>query len=121
MGTTFRRWPVAGFETVFFLFPLIAGGLRRCCSGIAVQKNAANPENRTGGKNLFGVLILFLCLVFCCSCSNDGRLVKKFVKRINAKEVNAASKYIYPADPRMSVFFQRGSFKKNSKPVFKNS
>jgi hypothetical protein len=48
-----------------------------------------------------------LCLVCFSSCSNDGRLLKKFISRMNAKEVNSASKYIYPADHASLYFFNK--------------
>jgi len=50
-------------------------------------------------------IIVGLCLLCFCSCSNDGRMVKKFIGRQNAREFNAASKYIYPADHASLYFF----------------
>lgn len=39
------------------------------------------------------------------ACDNDGRKVKKFLSRMNAREINAASTYIYPGDhPRLSIY-----------------
>ena len=49
-------------------------------------------------KKLLKGIVLCLSLIAFCSCSNDGRLVDKFIKRVNAKELNSASKYIYPDD-----------------------
>lgn len=46
-------------------------------------------------KNL---LLLLFTLLFFTSCSNDGRMVEKFLSRINAREFNASSLYIYPGD-----------------------
>jgi hypothetical protein len=72
---------------------------------VTIQKNGASPKSHTSRRKLINGLTFCLCLVCCCSCSNDGRLVKKFIKRMNAKEVNAASKYIYPADHANLYFF----------------
>lgn len=64
-------------------------------------------------KNLFKVLF-FLCLLLLTSCDNNEKLVKKFFKRLNAREVNAASSYIYPEDhPYLYVFSEQ--FLKNNK------
>lgn len=43
-------------------------------------------------------LLLLLSFSIFSSCSYDGRKVKKFISRVNAREINAASKYIYPGD-----------------------
>lgn len=49
---------------------------------------------------------LFLC--FFTSCNSDTRLVKKFVKRINAGELNASSEYIWPEDhTKLYVFYMK--------------
>jgi hypothetical protein len=50
-------------------------------------------------------IALGFCLFCICSCGNDGRLVKKFVERMNDKEINAASKYVYPGDHANLYFF----------------
>ena len=43
--------------------------------------------------------LLLACALFALtSCDNDGRMVKKFLSRINAREINASSLYIYPGD-----------------------
>ncbi len=44
------------------------------------------------------LLLLFITLLSLSSCSNDGRMMKKFIGRTNAHEYNLASKYIYPGD-----------------------
>lgn len=59
----------------------------------------------TSKRKLLKCISLGICLLCFCSCSNDGRLVKKFIKRVNAKEVNSASKYVYPADHASLYFF----------------
>ena len=64
-------------------------------------------------------LAIGLCLVCLCSCSNDGRLVKKFVKRVNAREVNAASKYVYPADHASLYFFNEEVLEKTPNLLLK--
>lgn len=57
-------------------------------------------------KSVFYKCLYFsLTALFLSSCSYDGRLVSKFIKRVNAKEVNAASKYVYPADHASLYFF----------------
>lgn len=47
-------------------------------------------------KNLLSLLTCALLTL--TSCSNDGRMVEKFLSRINAREINASSLYIYPGD-----------------------
>jgi hypothetical protein len=84
-----------------------------------IQKNRTNPKSLLSKENLFRGLFLCLCLIFCCSCSNDGRLVKKFIKRVNAKEVNAASKYIYPGDHANLYFFNEEVLKKTPNLLLK--
>lgn len=44
------------------------------------------------------ILFVLFVMLACSSCSNDGRKVKKFLSRMNAREFNAASLYIYPGD-----------------------
>ena len=42
------------------------------------------------------------------SCNSNERMVKKFIKRINAREINSASKYLWPEDhASLYVFNQR--------------
>jgi lipoprotein len=51
------------------------------------------------------LLAMMSCLLLFSACSNDGRKVKKFLSRINAREINAASMYIYPGDhPKLSIY-----------------
>ncbi len=51
------------------------------------------------------LLTFLFCLLLLSSCSNDGRKMKKFLSRINAREINAASMYIYPGDhPKLSIY-----------------
>ena len=64
-----------------------------------------NTKNHNSVMSLLKGITFCLSLLCFCSCSNDGRLVKKFIKRVNAKEVNAASKYVYPADHASLYFF----------------
>jgi hypothetical protein len=81
------------------------------------------PENHlrngTGGRKLLKGIAFGLCLLCFCSCSNDGRLVKKFIARVNAKEVNAASKYVYPADHASLYFFNEEVLKKTPNLLLK--
>lgn len=44
---------------------------------------------------LFTLFSLILCLF---SCNSNERQIKKFFKRINANEINSASKYVWPED-----------------------
>ena len=42
------------------------------------------------------------------SCNSNERMVKKFIKRINAREINSASKYLWPEDhASLYVFNER--------------
>ena len=76
-------------------------------------------KNVTSGRKLLKGFAFCLCLICFCSCSNDGRLIKKFIKRVNAKEVNAASKYIYPADHASLYFFNEEVLKKTPNLLLK--
>jgi len=76
-------------------------------------------KNEVNGSNLLKGFFMGLCLVCFCSCSNDGRLVKKFIGRMNAKEVNAASKYIYTADHASLYFFNEEVLSKTPNLLFK--
>lgn len=54
--------------------------------------------------------LLFLSLLFFSlfSCNNRERMVEKFFKRLNANEVNASSKYVWPEDyNKLYVFNKR--------------
>lgn len=44
------------------------------------------------------LLFILLCGIALSACSNDGRMVEKFLSRLNAQEYNAASVYVYPND-----------------------
>ena len=68
-------------------------------------------------KSLFNFLTgaVLLCL---CSCNGNEQLVQKFVKRMNAHEVNAASKYIYPADHPCLYFFNEAVYSKSKNMLF---
>lgn len=49
-----------------------------------------------------------LTLFFLTSCNSNERMVKKFIKRINAREINSASKYLWPEDhASLYVFNER--------------
>ncbi len=49
-----------------------------------------------------------LTLLLLTSCNSNERMVKKFIKRINAREINAASKYLWPEDhASLYVFNER--------------
>jgi hypothetical protein len=48
--------------------------------------------------HLLKVILLITSAIFVSSCTEDGRKIQKFISRVNAGEINAASKYIYPGD-----------------------
>jgi hypothetical protein len=83
------------------------------------SKNGANLKSQMSRRNIWKNILLGLSLLCFCSCSNDGRLVKKFIKRMNAKEINAASKYIYPADHANLYFFNEEVFKRTPNLLLK--
>lgn len=76
-------------------------------------------KNGTSGVKVVKGIISCLCLLCFTSCSNDGRLLKKFIGRVNAKEVNAASKYVYPADHASLYFFNEEILKKTPNLLLK--
>lgn len=49
-------------------------------------------------SHLLKVILLITSVIFVSSCTEDGRKIQKFISRVNAGEINAASKYIYPGD-----------------------
>lgn len=53
-------------------------------------------------------LLISLLSLLLFSCNSRERMVKKFFKRVNANEVNAASKYVWPEDyNKLYVFNKR--------------
>lgn len=55
-------------------------------------------------------VVLFLCsiLLFFTSCNSDEHLIKKFLGRFNAGEINASSEYVWPEDyHKLYVFHNR--------------
>lgn len=62
-------------------------------------------KNISSMKTILTVIISFFILT---SCNSNERMVKKFIKRINAREINSASKYLWPEDhASLYVFNQR--------------
>lgn len=53
-----------------------------------------------------------LTLLLLSSCNSNERRVKKFIKRLNAREINSASKYLWPED-HASLFVFNERFLKN--------
>lgn len=54
------------------------------------------------------LLTTLLGLLLFTSCNSNERMVKKFIKRINAREINSASKYLWPEDhASLYVFNER--------------
>lgn len=53
--------------------------------------------------SIFAIALIVITLL--SMCSSEERLVKKFIGRINAREYNSASAYIYPGDhPKLRMF-----------------
>lgn len=67
--------------------------------------------------NQVGILAICLFSLYSCSSFNDGRRLKKFVSRFNAKEYACASTYIYP-DDRMQLAFFANEVKKKVPNTF---
>lgn len=56
----------------------------------------------------FNLLIAFGLLITFTSCNGNERQVRKIFKRINAGEINSASKYVWPEDhAKLFVFHKR--------------
>ncbi len=54
------------------------------------------------------LLTPLLTLLLLTSCNSNERRVKKFIKRLNAREINSASKYLWPEDhASLYVFNER--------------
>ncbi len=63
-------------------------------------------------------LTAILLLSGCKERPNDGRMVEKFISRLNAREYSCASQYIYPGDhPKLKLFAEVMS--KNPETFFK--
>ena len=58
---------------------------------------------------LFYSIVVFLLF----SCNSRERMVKKFFKRINANEINASSKYVWPEDYKKLYVFNKRFLEKN--------
>ena len=70
-------------------------------------------------NRLLTILIGLSVLFTSTSCNNDKRLMKKFIYRMNAHEVNAASKYIYDADHAGLYLFNSAIYAKSPNTLFK--
>jgi hypothetical protein len=55
-------------------------------------------KNNKGRLFVTRFAILILVSITFAGCSRDERMVKKFIKRINAREADKASSYIFPKD-----------------------
>lgn len=51
------------------------------------------------------IIILVISQLFLSSCNSDEALLKKFYLRVNANEINASSKYIWPRDHEKLYIF----------------
>ncbi len=58
---------------------------------------------------LFYSIVVFLLF----SCNSRERMAKKFFKRINANEINASSKYVWPEDYKKLYVFNKRFLEKN--------
>ena len=65
------------------------------------------------------LLLLLLALLCLSSCNGDRRMVKKFIYRMNAHKVNAASKYIYQGDYIRLYIFNKEVYAKSPNMMFK--
>ena len=70
-------------------------------------------------ERIYSILLAFIVLFCLSSCDNDKRMVKKFIYRMNAREVSAASKYIYPSDHPGLYLFNSEVFAKSPNTFFK--
>ena len=72
-------------------------------------------------KSINLLTALFTAVILLSGCGekpNDGRMVEKFVSRLNAREYSCASQYIYPGDhPKLKLFAEVMS--KNPETFFK--
>ena len=53
------------------------------------------------------VILLLLSLFVFCSCSEEKKLLNKFVKRFDAKEYDSAAEYVHPRYLPQLTFFIR--------------
>jgi len=60
--------------------------------------------------------ILILVMITLSACSGNERIVKKLFKRLDAREVNKASKYVYPED-QVYLYVFNNQFLKNDKAM----
>ncbi len=72
-------------------------------------------------KSINLLTAFFAAVILLSGCGekpNDGRMVEKFVSRLNAREYSCASQYIYPGDhPKLKLFAEVMS--KNPETFFK--
>jgi hypothetical protein len=73
-----------------------------------------SPQNRhlivarRADISKFKYILLGIAILFLSSCNPETQKVKKFLGRINAGEVNASSKYVWPEDyDQLYVFHER--------------
>lgn len=69
-------------------------------------------------KTFLLFLLAYILLAGCGERPNDGRMVEKFISRLNAREYSCASQYIYPGDhPKLKLFAE--VMTKNPETFFK--
>lgn len=72
-------------------------------------------------KSIRFLLVVLSTLLFLAGCKEkayDGRMVEKFISRLNAREYSCASRYIYPGDhPKLKLFAE--VMTKNPETFFK--
>ncbi|MEN9969089.1 MAG: hypothetical protein RIR94_1283 [Bacteroidota bacterium] len=59
-----------------------------------------------------------LALLLFTSCNGNERSVKKFIKRLNAREINSASKYLWPEDHAALYVFNERFLKNDELTTF---
>lgn len=80
-------------------------------------------QNKTYKDGLYRAMLkllgLVLLLLTFSSCQQDERMLKKFVSRLNAREYNASSVYIYGEDQSQLAFFTKEVMGKNKHAFLK--
>jgi hypothetical protein len=64
------------------------------------------------------LLTTLLTILVLTSCNSNERRVKKFIKRLNAREINSASKYIWPEDHASLYVFNERFLRKDELTTF---
>jgi len=63
---------------------------------------------KTKKPTFFYIFLTLTTLIIMTSCNSETRTVKKFLGRLNAREINSSSKYLWPEDHnRLYIFNKR--------------